>query len=123
MKRDTNEWWRSLTLKEQADYVEKKIRDKGKTPDRDLVIEDLVKKGQYRKEKPTISIDNWNDWCGTHVWTCAEAGDDDLWLHFASKTEYLFKNVDIVDGGEETHHVSVDSEHMHPYIEEGAYNG
>ena len=123
MKRDTNEWWRSLTLKEQADYVEKKMRDKGKTPDRDLVIEDLVKKGQYRKEKPTISIDNWNDWCGAHAWTCVEADDDSLWWEFANTAKHLLNDVDVVDNGEETHHIIVDAEHMYLRAEEGEYNG
>lgn len=46
--RDTHEWWTNLTLKEQADYVEKQMRKKGKTPDRDLVVENLVKQGQYK---------------------------------------------------------------------------
>lgn len=50
MDRDTNAWWRSLTLKQQADYVEKKMRQKGKTPDRDKVIENLVIQNQYRKD-------------------------------------------------------------------------
>lgn len=46
-KEERQKWWRSLTLSEQADFVEKKMRQQGKTPDRDWVIKDLVMRGQY----------------------------------------------------------------------------
>lgn len=121
-KRDTHAWWTSLTLKEQADYVEKKMREKGKTPDRDLVVEDLVKRGQYRIDKPTISVQNWSDWCSVHSFELANAGDSQLWKSYAKCAEEILRKVHVVSDGSENCHIRVDLEHMYPYIEKGGYD-
>lgn len=119
---DTHEWWTSLTLKKQADYVEKQMRKKGKTPDRDLIVERLVKQGQYSPDKPSISEQNWANWCSVHTFELANAGDPLLWKNYASLAEQIIDGTDIVSDGAETHHLRVDLEHMYPYIEKGGYN-
>lgn len=47
-KQERQAWWRGLTLEEQADYVEKVMRRQGKTPNRELVVKNLVEQGQYK---------------------------------------------------------------------------
>lgn len=55
-KQERQNWWRSLTLSQQADFVEKKMRQQGKVPDRDWVIRDLVARGQYVGSEKRESI-------------------------------------------------------------------
>lgn len=48
-KRSRRDWWRSLTLDEQVEYVMDKMEEQGKIPDYNKIYSQLIEQNNYLK--------------------------------------------------------------------------